>query len=183
MYIYDDFDRILVVERVREFRDQVARRLSGELTEDEFKPLRLMNGWTGRRQFTVTSPHHEISRRRAGTDHMKRSTFGLLAVLVPPLTLPRPTPTADLTNWSDAHVAQRVFDALTLESLLQRVSQAPRRRNFTAVPINPDNCDLRDTDALNMIVACQVAREQVWDNTVRRGLELVPEVDGLADYD
>src|SRR5213592_425255 len=44
MYIYDDFDRTLVDERVREFRDQLARRLSGELTEDEFKPLRLMNG-------------------------------------------------------------------------------------------------------------------------------------------
>src|ERR1700693_528813 len=44
MYIYDDFDRTLVRERVAEFRDQVARRLSGELTEEEFKPLRLMNG-------------------------------------------------------------------------------------------------------------------------------------------
>src|SRR3954453_12512507 len=44
MYVYDDFDRTLVDERVREFRDQVGRRLSGELTEDEFKPLRLMNG-------------------------------------------------------------------------------------------------------------------------------------------
>jgi sulfite reductase (NADPH) hemoprotein beta-component len=44
MYIYDDFDRTLVAERVAEFRDQVRRRLSGELTEEEFKPLRLMNG-------------------------------------------------------------------------------------------------------------------------------------------
>jgi sulfite reductase (NADPH) hemoprotein beta-component len=44
MYVYDAFDRTLVTERVTEFRDQVARRLSGELTEEEFKPLRLMNG-------------------------------------------------------------------------------------------------------------------------------------------
>ena len=44
MYRYDEFDRQFVTERVEEFRDQVARRLSGELTEDEFKPLRLMNG-------------------------------------------------------------------------------------------------------------------------------------------
>ena len=44
MYIYDNFDRTLLAERVTEFRDQVARRLSGELTEDEFKPLRLLNG-------------------------------------------------------------------------------------------------------------------------------------------
>jgi sulfite reductase (NADPH) hemoprotein beta-component len=44
MYVYDEFDRTLVAERVSEFRGQVERRLSGELTEDEFKPLRLMNG-------------------------------------------------------------------------------------------------------------------------------------------
>jgi sulfite reductase (NADPH) hemoprotein beta-component len=44
MYHYDEFDRTLVAERVSEFRDQVARRLSGALTEEEFKPLRLMNG-------------------------------------------------------------------------------------------------------------------------------------------
>src|ERR1700719_2945069 len=44
MYVYDAFDRRLLAERVAEFRDQVARRLSGELSEEEFKPLRLMNG-------------------------------------------------------------------------------------------------------------------------------------------
>src|SRR5271167_3348641 len=44
MYRYDEFDARFVAERVAEFRDQVDRRLSGELTEDQFKPLRLMNG-------------------------------------------------------------------------------------------------------------------------------------------
>src|SRR5512141_2469946 len=44
MYAYDDYDRTLVAERVDAFRDQVRRRLTGELTEEEFKPLRLMNG-------------------------------------------------------------------------------------------------------------------------------------------
>ena len=44
MYRYDEFDQQLVNERVAQFRGQVARRLSGELAEDEFKPLRLMNG-------------------------------------------------------------------------------------------------------------------------------------------
>jgi len=44
MYRYDEFDSTLVNERVEQFREQVARRLSGELTEDEFRPLRLMNG-------------------------------------------------------------------------------------------------------------------------------------------
>ncbi len=44
MYRYNEFDATLVAERVEQFRGQVARRLSGELTEEEFKPLRLMNG-------------------------------------------------------------------------------------------------------------------------------------------
>jgi len=44
MYRYDDFDRAFLAERNRQFRDQVARRLDGSLTEEEFRPLRLMNG-------------------------------------------------------------------------------------------------------------------------------------------
>ncbi len=44
MYRYDEFDARFVAERVEQFRGQVARRLSGELNEDQFKPLRLMNG-------------------------------------------------------------------------------------------------------------------------------------------
>ncbi|CAN5911949.1 nitrite/sulfite reductase [soil metagenome] len=43
-YHYDDYDRSLVSERVEQFRDQVRRRLAGELTEEQFKPLRLTNG-------------------------------------------------------------------------------------------------------------------------------------------
>ena len=44
MYRYDEFDHAFVKSRVEQFRDQVNRRLSGELAEDAFKPLRLMNG-------------------------------------------------------------------------------------------------------------------------------------------
>lgn len=44
MYAYNDFDETFVRNRVAEFRDQVARRIDGSLTEDEFKPLRLKNG-------------------------------------------------------------------------------------------------------------------------------------------
>ena len=44
MYHYDEFDHAFVAERVEQFRGQIARRIAGELTEDEFKPLRLMNG-------------------------------------------------------------------------------------------------------------------------------------------
>ena len=44
MYRYDEFDAKFVSERTAQFRDQASRRLKGELTEDEFRPLRLMNG-------------------------------------------------------------------------------------------------------------------------------------------
>ena len=44
MYRYDEFDTAFVAARVDQFRDQVDRRLAGALTEDQFKPLRLMNG-------------------------------------------------------------------------------------------------------------------------------------------
>ena len=44
MYHYDSLDKEIVADRSAEFREQVARRISGELTEDQFKPLRLMNG-------------------------------------------------------------------------------------------------------------------------------------------
>ena len=44
MYRYDEFDQQFVAERVAQFRRQVKRRLAGELDEDQFRPLRLMNG-------------------------------------------------------------------------------------------------------------------------------------------
>lgn len=44
MYLYDQFDHLIVRERIAQFRDQVQRRLSGELEESEFVPLRLQNG-------------------------------------------------------------------------------------------------------------------------------------------
>jgi sulfite reductase (NADPH) hemoprotein beta-component len=44
MYKYDHYDQAIVDARVAEFRDQIRRRIAGEMTEDQFKPLRLMNG-------------------------------------------------------------------------------------------------------------------------------------------
>ncbi|MDB5451682.1 MAG: nitrite/sulfite reductase hemoprotein beta-component ferrodoxin domain protein, partial [Caulobacteraceae bacterium] len=44
MYLYDPIDKEFLADRSNEFRSQVARRMAGEITEDQFKPLRLMNG-------------------------------------------------------------------------------------------------------------------------------------------
>ena len=44
MYKYSDIDKKIIASRVKQFKNQINRRLEGKLTEDEFKPLRLMNG-------------------------------------------------------------------------------------------------------------------------------------------
>ncbi|MEM9524811.1 MAG: nitrite/sulfite reductase, partial [Pseudomonadota bacterium] len=44
MYHYNEFDKAFLAERNAQFRAQVDRRIDGSLTEEEFKPLRLMNG-------------------------------------------------------------------------------------------------------------------------------------------
>ncbi len=44
MYRYDDIDKAMLADRAAEFREQCARRLAGEIDEDQFKPIRLMNG-------------------------------------------------------------------------------------------------------------------------------------------
>ena len=44
MYKYDNYDHAIVNERVQQFRDQTRRFLAGDLSDDEFRPLRLMNG-------------------------------------------------------------------------------------------------------------------------------------------
>ena len=67
MYAYDEIDRTLVNERVAEFRDQVKRRLSGELTEDEFKMLRLQNGvylQLHAYMFRIAIPYGTLSSRQ-----------------------------------------------------------------------------------------------------------------------
>ncbi len=64
MYTYTDFDRQFVRTRAAQFRDQLERHLSGELGEDEFKPLRLQNGWYVQRHapmLRVAVPYGELS--------------------------------------------------------------------------------------------------------------------------
>jgi sulfite reductase (NADPH) hemoprotein beta-component len=64
MYQYTDFDRQFVRQRAAQYRDQLQRRLDGRLPEDEFKPLRLQNGWYLQRfapMLRVAVPYGEIS--------------------------------------------------------------------------------------------------------------------------
>jgi sulfite reductase (NADPH) hemoprotein beta-component len=64
MYQYTEFDRQFLRLRAEQYRDQLARRLSGALTEDAFKPLRLQNGWYVQRfapMLRVAVPYGEVS--------------------------------------------------------------------------------------------------------------------------
>ncbi len=64
MYRYTDFDRRLVHERAAQYRDQLERHLSGELSGDDFKPLRLQNGWYVQRHapmLRVAIPYGAVS--------------------------------------------------------------------------------------------------------------------------
>ena len=67
MYRYDAFDHRLVQERVAQFRDQTRRFLIGELSEDEFRPLRLQNGLYIQRHapmFRISIPYGLLSTRQ-----------------------------------------------------------------------------------------------------------------------
>src|SRR3954452_1068172 len=67
MYRYDEFDHQFVRERTSPFADQAKRRLDGELTEDEFRPLRLMNGLylqLHAYMFRIAIPYGTLSARQ-----------------------------------------------------------------------------------------------------------------------
>ncbi len=67
MYQYTDFDRHFVHQRAAQFRDQLERWQSGKLHEDEFRPLRLQNGWYVQRyapMLRVAVPYGELSSRQ-----------------------------------------------------------------------------------------------------------------------
>jgi sulfite reductase (NADPH) hemoprotein beta-component len=64
MYRYTDFDRRFVHARAAQYRDQLQRHLRGELPDDEFRPLRLQNGWYVQRHapmLRVAVPYGELS--------------------------------------------------------------------------------------------------------------------------
>jgi sulfite reductase (NADPH) hemoprotein beta-component len=67
MYRYTEFDRQFVHARTAQYRDQLQRNLAGELSDDEFRPLRLQNGWYVQRHapmLRVAVPYGELSARQ-----------------------------------------------------------------------------------------------------------------------
>ena len=67
MYVYTEFDQRFVRQRAAQFRDQLQRNLSGELSDDEFRPLRLQNGWYVQRHapmLRVAVPYGELNSKQ-----------------------------------------------------------------------------------------------------------------------
>ncbi|ABD70173.1 nitrite and sulphite reductase 4Fe-4S protein [Rhodoferax ferrireducens T118] len=67
MYQYTDFDRQFVHQRAAQYRDQLERNLSGQLSDDDFRPLRLQNGWYVQRyapMLRVAVPYGELASRQ-----------------------------------------------------------------------------------------------------------------------
>lgn len=67
MYRHDEFDRESVTSRISAFRDQIERRLAGDITERQFRPMRLMNGvrlWDHAYMLRVPVPHGVLSSRQ-----------------------------------------------------------------------------------------------------------------------
>ncbi|MES3015856.1 MAG: nitrite reductase, partial [Pseudomonadota bacterium] len=70
MYQYTDFDKQFVHQRAAQFRDQLERNLAGKLPEDEFRALRLQNGWYVQRHapmLRVAVPYGELSAAQLRT--------------------------------------------------------------------------------------------------------------------
>lgn len=67
MYQYTDFDKQFVRQRAAQFRDQLERNMAGKLSDDEFRPLRLQNGWYIQRHapmLRVAVPYGELSSKQ-----------------------------------------------------------------------------------------------------------------------
>ena len=67
MYQYTEFDRKFVSQRAAQYRDQLERHLAGQLGDDEFRPLRLQNGWYIQRyapMLRIAVPYGEIASRQ-----------------------------------------------------------------------------------------------------------------------
>ena len=67
MYVYDEYDQRIIEDRVKQFRDQTRRYLAGELSEEEFRPLRLQNGLYIQRfapMLRVAVPYGQLTSRQ-----------------------------------------------------------------------------------------------------------------------
>jgi sulfite reductase (NADPH) hemoprotein beta-component len=179
MYQYSDFDRQFVQQRAAQFRDQLERRLNGSLLEDEFKPLRLQNGWYVQRfapMLRVAVPYGEIASNQLRVlakiarefDHKEDNDISNAVVAladVPSL----PDRCAHFTtrsnvqyNWIPLHRAADVMDLLASVNMHGIQTSGNCIRNIT-------------TDALAGIAVDEVADPRPFAEIMRQWSTLHPE--------
>jgi len=158
MYRYDAIDRAVLADRTAEFRDQVRRRLAGELTEDQFKPLRLMNGLylqLHAYMLRVAVPYGSLNpvQMRALADIARRFDRGYGHFT---------TRTNIQFNWVKLDEAPDILDALAAVDLHAIQTSGNCIRNVTADPYAGAAAD-------------ELEDPRVWCEAIRQWSSLHPE--------
>ncbi|NMG43184.1 nitrite/sulfite reductase [Aromatoleum toluvorans] len=130
MYQYDEYDQQLLDERVAQFRDQMRRHLAGELTDDEFRPVRLQNGLYIQRHapmFRISVPYgHLASRQLRKLAHLARTYDRGYAHFT--------TRTNVQFNWSPLEVIPDMLAELATVQMHANQTSGNDIRNITADP-------------------------------------------------
>jgi sulfite reductase (NADPH) hemoprotein beta-component len=158
MYRYDAIDQAIIDDRAREFRNQVARRLSGELTEDQFKPLRLMNGLylqLHAYMLRVAIPYGTLSadqlRKLAFIARRYDKGYGHFT-----------TRTNIQFHWTKLHEAPDILDALAEAQLHAIQTSGNCIRNTTADPYAGATAE-------------EIDDPRIWSEVIRQWSTLHPE--------
>ena len=145
MYQYSDFDRQFVQQRAAQFRDQLERRFAGTLLEDEFKPLRLQNGWYVQRfapMLRVAVPYGEIASNQ----------LRVLAKIA-----------RDFDHKEDNDISHAVVALADVPSLPDRCAHFTTRSNvqYNWIPLN------RAADVMDLLASVNMHGIQTSGNCIR----------------
>ena len=158
MYRYDDYDQQLLDERVAQFRDQMRRHLAGELSDDEFRPLRLQNGLYIQRHapmFRISVPYgHLASRQLRKLAHLARTYDRGYAHFT--------TRTNVQFNWSPLEVIPDMLAELASVQMHANQTSGNDIRNITA-------------DAFAGVAADEIVDPRPWAEILRQWATYNPE--------
>ena len=158
MYRYDDYDQQLLDERVVQFRDQMRRHLAGELSDDEFRPLRLQNGLYIQRHapmFRISVPYgHLASRQLRKLAHLARTYDRGYAHFT--------TRTNVQFNWSPLEAIPDMLGELATVQMHANQTSGNDIRNITA-------------DAFAGVAADEIVDPRPWAEILRQWATYNPE--------
>ncbi len=158
MYAYSEFDSRFVHERAAQYRDQLTRHLNGQLPEDEFKPLRLQNGWYVQR-------HAPMLRVAIPYGVMSSAQMRVLATIATEFDRGYAHATTRQNfqfNWIALHQSADVMDLLASVGLHGIQTSGNCIRNTT-------------TDVLAGVAADEIADPRPWAEIIRQWSTLHPE--------